>query len=150
MMAVQRKRQGAAQAKRQTALQKTSKPRISEYESQQSGEIAAWKSLPPNPLSELWNLATRPVARMIGLAVPNKVVEFLVEKADDAGSFLAGTADIKRQAGVANLEDLRHKPLAQCDQMALQTGLAAQTLATIEGVATVPAACGRPSSTSQS
>ena len=34
---------------------KAAKATLNKYEAEQVREIAAWKSLPPNPLSELWN-----------------------------------------------------------------------------------------------
>ena len=49
---------------------------------------------------------------------------------------LAGQDDIKLEAGVRDLADLRNKPLEDCDRLANRVGAVAEALATVEGAAT--------------
>lgn len=115
---------------------KTERSHLTEYEAEQVRRIAAWKSEPPNPLTELWSLVTKPAARAVEKIIPDRLVEMTVERLDDAAALLAGQEDIKRRAGVRDIEELRDRPLEECDRMARQVGLAAQALATAEGAAT--------------
>ena len=115
---------------------RTGRKHLTDYEAEQVRQIAAWKSESPNPLSELWSMVARPVARAMEFVIPDAVARAAIERTDDAADFLAGQEDIKRQAGVRDLAELREGPLEECDRMARQVGLAAQVLATAEGAAT--------------
>ena len=112
------------------------KTRITNYEAQEVERIAAWKSRATNPVSEIWSIVTLPAAKLLGRLVPNRLLEIVLERADDGGGVLAGENDIKRKAGVDDLRQLQRQPLEDCDRMAMQTGLTAQMLATAEGAAT--------------
>ena len=106
------------------------------YEAEQIRRIAAWKSEPPNPLSELWKMLTLPGARALEKVIPDRIVRVAIERADDTAEILAGQEDIKRRAGVRDLSELRERPLEECDRMAMQVGVGARMLATVEGAAT--------------
>ncbi len=71
------------------------KLRLNDYEAAQVQKIAAWKSQPPNPLSELWSIITKPAAKLVGAVIPKALVQSAVELADDGASRLASEADIK-------------------------------------------------------
>jgi hypothetical protein len=109
---------------------------LTAYEMEQVRRIAAWKSEPPNPLSELWKRISMPVASAIEKMVPDRAVRSAVMTAYDASSFLAGQESVKRRAGVRDLAELKHKPLEECDALARGVGASAQTIALIEGAAT--------------
>ncbi len=109
---------------------------LTDYEAQQVEQIAAWKSEPPNPLSELWRIVTRPAARALELVIPDALVRAAIEKADDLADIMAGHEDIKRQAGVKDLSEMHDRPLEECDRQAGQVGMTAQALAIAEGAAT--------------
>jgi EcsC protein family len=109
---------------------------LTDHEAQQVEQIAAWKSEPPNPLSELWGMIAKPVAKALQFVIPNALARAAIERTDDAADLMAGQEDIKRKAGIGDLAELRDRPLEECDQMAHQVGLAAQALATAEGAAT--------------
>ena len=126
----------SVQERRMNAQPETGRTELTAYESEQVQQIAAWKSLPPNPLSELWKRITIPGARVVERFIPKRVVRAVIEKSYDVSEWLAGREDIKRRAGVADLVELRDKPLEECDRLAYQVGLAAQTLAIAEGAAT--------------
>ena len=84
---------------------------LTAYEAEQVGQIAAWKSEPPNPLVEIFKRITLPGARVIGKFVPDAVVRGSIERAYDLSEVLAGQADVKRQAGIHDLgRDARQAP----------------------------------------
>ena len=56
---------------------------LTDYQRSQVEQIAAWKSLPPDPLTELWSIIARPLARLVGALTPDRLVEIAIEKADD-------------------------------------------------------------------
>ncbi len=109
---------------------------LTAYEAEQVRQIAAWKSEPTNPLSELWKMITLPVAKAVETVIPDAVVRLAMERSYDASELLAGRKDIQNQAGVKSLTALREKSLEECDHLAKQVGLAMQALATAEGAAT--------------
>jgi hypothetical protein len=110
--------------------------KLTPYESAQVQQIAAWKSTPPNPFSELFKEITVRVADLVEKLTPDKWVVTAIEKAYNASQMLAGQEDIQRQAGVKQLGELRNRPLEECDRLALQVSAASLTWATIEGAAT--------------
>ena len=59
-----------------------------------------------------------------------------IERSFDLAEKLAGKNDVKRQAGVRALHDLRKKPLEDCDHLALETERLSQVYAVVEGAAT--------------
>ena len=65
------------------------KARLTDYEAEQVEKIAAWKSQPPNVLSELWGIITKPAAKLVGAVIPDALVQSAVELADNGASFLA-------------------------------------------------------------
>jgi hypothetical protein len=114
----------------------TARTELTAYESEQVQQIATWKSKPPNPVSEMWKRIILPGARVVEKLIPDRVVQAAVEKSYDIAERLAGQEDIRRRAGVKDLHKLRDKPLEECDRLAKEVGLAAQTLAVAEGAAT--------------
>jgi hypothetical protein len=126
-------------ATEETSMSTATRPRRSEltaYEAEQVRRIAAWKSKPPNPLSELWKRISLPVAGAIEKLIPDRVVRAAVMSAYNASDFLAGQESVKRRAGVRDLAELKHKPLEQCDVLAHEVSASAKMIALIEGAAT--------------
>jgi len=120
-MSVQTKEQGA---------------KLTDYEAEQVEEIAAWKSEPPNPFAEMFKMVTIAGARVVEQAIPDAVVREAIEKSYDAAELIAGQEDVKRQAGVQDLGELRHRPLEECDRMATRVSVASQAMAIAGGTAT--------------
>jgi hypothetical protein len=118
------------------AQAETPKAELTAYETEQVREIAAWKSQPPNPLAELWKRITLPAAKAIEKVIPDRAVRVVIERSYDISEIFAGQEEIKRQAGVKDLDELRDKPLEECDRLARQVGRAALALATAEGAVT--------------
>ncbi len=115
---------------------KTAKAELTEYESKQVEDIAHWKSRPPNPLDEIAKKITEPVAHWVEKVIPDAVIRAAIEKAYDISQRVAGQEDIKRQAGVTDLAELKKKPLEECDQLAFQVSRFANAWALAEGIAT--------------
>ncbi|MFI5454309.1 MAG: EcsC family protein [Isosphaerales bacterium] len=115
---------------------KAARAKLTPYESEQVERIAAWKSMPPHPFSELFKRIALPVAKAVERVLPDRVVRMAIEKAYDASEMLAGQADIKLQAGVRDLRDMLHKPLEECDGLADQVSAGSQAWATVQGAAT--------------
>ena len=109
---------------------------LTDYEKEQIRQIAAWKSEPPNPLSELWKMITLPAAKLVGRVIPDFLVKAAIDRSYDAAELIAGRKDIRERAGVRSLPRLRLKPLEECDALAKQVGAAAQAMATTAGAAT--------------
>ncbi len=114
----------------------TARTELTAYESEQVQQIAAWKSKPTNPVSEMWKRMILPGARVVEKLIPDRLVQAAIEKSYDVAEMLAGQEGIRHRAGIKDLQELRDKPLEECDRLAKEVGLAAQTLAVVEGAAT--------------
>jgi EcsC protein family len=115
---------------------KPAKRKLTAYESEQVERIAAWKSKPPNPFDEMAKKITGPVAHWVERLIPDAAIRVAIERAYDLSQRVAGQEDIKRQAGVTDLAELRKKPLEECDQLAVRVSRFATGLALAEGAAT--------------
>ncbi len=109
---------------------------LSSYEAEQVGRIAAWKSQPPNPLSELWKTVAGAGANLVEKVIPDRLAELAIIQADDVAETLASRREVERRAGVKDLGELHHRPLEECDRMAEQVGMTALAISTVEGAAT--------------
>jgi len=110
--------------------------RLTDYESDQVRQIAVWKAQPPNPFAEIFHRITAPGVKLVEKVIPDSLVRAAIERSFDLAEKLAGKNDVKRQAGVRALHDLRKKPLEECDHLALQTGRLSHVYAVAEGAAT--------------
>jgi hypothetical protein len=118
------------------AAQRPAHAELTDYERDQVREIAAWKSEPPNPFAEMFKMITLPGAKVVEQVIPDAVVRAAIERAYDAAELSATQEDIKRQAGVADIGELQHRPLEECDRLATRVSIASQTVSVAEGAAT--------------
>jgi len=109
---------------------------LTPYETEQVRQIALWKSTPPSPFSELVKSITTSLTDLVEKMIPDQWVFTTIQKGYRVSELVAGQNDIKRQAGVAQLVELRKKPLEECDRLADRVSVAAQIWATAEGAAT--------------
>jgi hypothetical protein len=109
---------------------------LTSYEAGIVREIAAWKSRPPNPFFELFDMIAMPVADLMEKVIPDNLVREAIAKSYKMSEVLAGKEDVKRQAGVRELGELLKGPLEECDRLAFQASTGAQAWATVEGAAT--------------
>jgi hypothetical protein len=115
---------------------RTRRSELTSYEAEQVRRIAAWKSEPPHPLSELWKRAALPAARAVERIIPDRAVAAAIAKAYDASGVLADSEDVRRRAGVRALADLAQGPLERSDRLAREVGASARTIGAVEGAAT--------------
>ena len=109
---------------------------LTPYEKAQVDQIAAWKSEPPNPIAELWNLIALQAAKIVTKPVPQTVIRGAIELSYKAAKRLSWRESLARRAGVTDISELREKPLEECDRLAREVSLAARTLAATEGAVT--------------
>ena len=110
--------------------------RLTEYEQEQIGQIARWKSNPPNAFAELFKQITLQFANLVEKVIPDRLVKPAIDQAYHVATLVDGQAAIRRAAGVSDLGELRARPLEDCDRLAFRESIAAQLMATVEGAAT--------------
>lgn len=116
-------------------LQKKEK-KLTDYEARQVEEIAAWKAEFPNPFGELFRRAAQPLAKVVEFLIPDQIALGAIEAAYKASELAAFQGDLKIQAGVKDIAELRHKPLEVCDGLSRRVGTVAQATAVVEGALT--------------
>jgi EcsC protein family len=109
---------------------------LTNYEAEQVEQIGAWKSKPINPVAEVWNLIALQAAKLATVLIPDVVVRLAVESSYRAALMVATPESAARQAGVANVKELRKSSLEECDRLARQVSIGARALATAEGAVT--------------
>lgn len=112
---------------------RTRRSRLTAYEQEQVRRIAAWKSDPPHPLAEFWKRLSLPAARALEKLIPDTMVRAAIEKSYDVSDLIAGQEEIRRRAGVEDLEELRHGSLQRCDELAAGVRVTAESVAAAEG-----------------
>jgi hypothetical protein len=109
---------------------------LSPYEAEQVRQIADWKAQSPHALGDLLEKATSPLTRVIEHAIPAHAVRHAVARAYDVGELLAAQDDIKRHAGVQDIEELKRRSLEECDRLVRGVGQHALILGVVEGALT--------------
>ncbi len=119
-----------------TTTAKHSETKLTDYEQAQVEKIAAWKASHPNAFGDLFHRVTRPMARLVEFIVPDAVALRAIDAVYTAAELAATQEDIKLQAGVADLSELRQKPMQVCDDLSRRVGTTGQDVATFEGALT--------------
>ena len=119
-----------------TSTAEKSETKLTDYEQAQVEKIASWKASHPNAFGELFHRVARPVARFFEFIVPDAVALGAIEAVYKASDLAATQEDIKLQAGVADLSELRQKPMQVCDELSRRFGSMGQGVATLEGALT--------------
>jgi hypothetical protein len=109
---------------------------LTDYEKAQVEQIAAWKSEPPNPFSEMFKTITLRGARVVERVIPDSVVEAAIARAYDLAAMTAMKEEVKTQTGANDLGELRNWSLEECDQCAHRVGAASRVWSTVEGAVT--------------
>lgn len=110
--------------------------KLTEYESRQVEKIAAWKAEFPNPFAELFRRVAQPVASAAELVIPDRIALAAINALYKASDVIATQGDIKRQAGIGDVTELRQQPLEVCDRLSRRVGTLAQGVAVVEGALT--------------
>jgi hypothetical protein len=118
------------------AAESTGDGTLTDYERAEVAKVAAWKGEHPNPFGELFRKAAHPVAKAVESLIPDRIALVAIESAYRAAGTTATHGDIKRQAGVSEISELRTGSLERCDQLSRQVGRNAQGIAAFEGAAT--------------
>ena len=119
-----------------TTTVEKSATRLSDYEQAQVEKIASWKASHPNPFGELFHRVTRPVAKLLEFIVPDSFALGAIDAVYKASELAATRNDIRLQAGIADLSELRQKPMQVCDDLSRKYGTMGQGVATLEGALT--------------
>src|SRR3954453_22504655 len=122
-----------------TRLKKKEKDKgktLTDYEERQVEKIAAWKAEFPNPFGELFRRAAQPLAKVVEFIIPDQIALGAIDAAYKASELAAFQSDLKVQAGVRDITELRHKPLEVCDGLSRRVGTVAQATAAVEGALT--------------
>src|SRR5271166_2005194 len=106
---------------------------LNEYEARQADEIAAWKSERPSLVMAAFRGLSQPLSRLAARVVPQGTIRALVAKAETMSEKFGGPAEIARMAGVADIRELRDRPLEECDRLAVTVSTPAQRQAMVEG-----------------
>ena len=106
---------------------------ISAYEKEQYAEIVKWEEKTPSVVGQTLNFILKPVSWVIQQVIPAKAIEGALVASNKFAETLTDSEDIKRDAGVDSIEDLRHKDMELSDKLANEVHNWANGVATVEG-----------------
>ena len=106
---------------------------LTEYESRAVRLIAEWKARTPSRVSRALQVVRWPVGKVMGKVVPGPGVQRICDKIEALLEHRGGLAEIARKAGVRDVEELAHRSLEECDQLAREVSVRAQREAILEG-----------------
>ncbi|MBV8555084.1 MAG: EcsC family protein [Planctomycetaceae bacterium] len=106
---------------------------LTEYESRAVRLIAEWKARTPSRVSRALKVVRWPVGKVMGKVVPEPGVHKICDKVEALLERRNGLEEIARKAGVRDVEELAHRSLEECDQLAREVSARAQREAILEG-----------------
>ena len=109
---------------------------LSDYEAEQCRLIAGWKEERPKTHFRLLDQLSKSVAHLVERFVPAQVAKDIIEQVCHEAQLLATQTDIMRKAGIADLAELHHRPLQECDQLATDVTEWAEGIAVVGGAVT--------------
>lgn len=112
------------------------KEKMTSYEYNEYEQIIKWQNEEPSVVSQTINGVLKPVSWLIGKIVPPKAIQGALTAFDGLADLLTDSDDIKRDGGVNNVEELRHKDLQLSDKLANNVHNWAYGIAATEGVVT--------------
>lgn len=112
------------------------KEKMTSYEYNEYEQIIKWQNEEPSVVSQTINGVMQPVSWLIGKIVPPKAIQGALTAFDGLADLLTDSNDIKRDGGVNNVEELRHKDLQLSDKLANNIHNWANGVAAAEGAAT--------------
>ncbi len=108
---------------------------LTEYEERAVTEIALWKAEKPSRVSRVFEVLRTPLNKVTGRAVTGSTVRSLCTRVESLVEPQAGRDEIARAAGVGAVEELAHRSLEECDQLADHVCVHAQRRAIVESSA---------------
>jgi uncharacterized protein (DUF697 family) len=109
---------------------------LAPYEQRQISLIRRWKARRPFVISKLIGLLLFPLTWLLNRLVPDAAIRAAFALSSYTGQWLADTNDIKRDAGVTSLADLKNQELEKLDKIANGVRRWAIVLAAVEGAVT--------------
>ena len=108
---------------------------LTEYEERAVMEIALWKAETPSRVARAFQVIRKPLNEVTGRVVTGSTVRSLCARVESLVEPQAGRDEIARAAGVGAVEDLAHRSLEECDQLAQDVSVHAQRRAIVESTA---------------
>ncbi len=108
---------------------------LTEYEERAVMEIALWKAETPSRVARAFRVISRPLSEVTGRVITASTARSLCARVQSLIEPQAGRDEIARAAGVGAVEDLAHRSLEECDQLAQAVSVHAQRRAIIESTA---------------
>ncbi len=111
--------------------------KLTRYESEQVGQIALWKSQPPNPLDEICRLITLPWARFLERIVPDWIVVRIIDRSFAWAQAIASLETAPRKSrAFGQSGEMQPSSLADCDSRASRVSTLVRTVSLVEGAVT--------------
>lgn len=110
--------------------------RLNEYELSQLQLINDWKKEEPSVIAKAFGILFKPVEWLVEKVIPTKAIEGIITTFNALAEFLTDTEDIKRDACVKSIDELRTKDLQTSDKLADEVHNWANTIAAVEGAGT--------------
>ena len=106
---------------------------LSDYEAKQIEAVKIWKEVEPSVVSKSLGTVAAPITWLAQKVIPAKAIQAAIDAVDFAAERLATSTGIKKNAGVAEIRELRNKDLALSDKLADKVHNWAIGIATTEG-----------------
>jgi hypothetical protein len=108
---------------------------LTQYEERAVEEIALWKAETPSRVARTVEFLRKPFNDAIGRVVTGSTAQSWCARVESLVNQQAGRDEIARAAGVKAVEELAHRSLEECDQLAQDVSVRAQRRAIIEASA---------------
>ena len=108
---------------------------MTEYEERIVTEIALWKAETPSRVARAFEVLRKPFNDVTGRVVTGSTVQSWCTRVESLVNQQAGRDEIARAAGVRAVEELAHRSLEECDQLAQDVSVHAQRRAIVESTA---------------
>lgn len=103
------------------------------YEKEQMVEIQKWKDEVPNVITRAFGVALEPLSRLAQKVVPESAIKGALDFSNYAAQWLTDVNDIKRDAHVCEISELKYKGLKLSDELANDVHNWAIGIAAVEG-----------------
>lgn len=108
---------------------------MTEYENEQLDEIKLWKEKEPTVVSQAIGMVVKPLGWVVNKIIPQKAIQGALVGADALAQAITDENDIKRDAQISDISELRIKDLQLSDKLANEVhNWAIATLGTEGGV----------------
>jgi hypothetical protein len=108
---------------------------LTEYEERVVMDIALWKAETPSRVARAFQFVRKPLNEVTGRVVTGAKVRSLCARVESLVDPKAGRNEIACAAGVGAVEELAHRTLEECDQLAQEVSVHAQRRAILESSA---------------